>query len=32
VSLVPHSLTIIPLFVFKKSFGSYHIHITRGLN
>jgi hypothetical protein len=31
-SLVPHNLTILPLFVFKNSFGSYDIHISRGLN
>jgi hypothetical protein len=28
----PHNLTILPLFVFKNPFGSYDIHITRGLN
>jgi hypothetical protein len=31
-SLVPHNLTIPPLFVFENPFGSYHIHITRRLN
>jgi hypothetical protein len=29
MSLVPHNLTILPLFVFKNPFGSYHIYITR---
>jgi hypothetical protein len=32
MSLVPHNLIILPLFVFENSFGSYDIHITRGLN
>jgi hypothetical protein len=32
VSLVPHNLTILTLFVFKNPFGSYDIHISRGLN
>jgi hypothetical protein len=31
-SLVPHDITILSLFVFKNSFGSYDIHISRGLN
>jgi hypothetical protein len=31
-SLVPHDLTILPLFVFKNPFGSYDINISRGLN
>jgi hypothetical protein len=31
-SLVPHNLTILPMFVFKDSFGSYDIHISRGMN
>jgi hypothetical protein len=32
VSLVSHNFTILPLFIFENSFGSYHIHITRRLN
>jgi hypothetical protein len=31
-SLVPHNLTILPLFVFENPFGSYDIHISRWLN
>jgi hypothetical protein len=31
-SLVPHNLTILPLFVFKNQFSSYDINISRGLN
>jgi hypothetical protein len=31
-SLVPHNLTILPLLIFGNPFGSYDIHITRGLN
>jgi hypothetical protein len=31
-SLVSHNLTIFPLFVLKNSFGSYDIHISRGIN
>jgi hypothetical protein len=30
--LVSHDLTILPLYVFKNSFGTYDIHISRGLN
>jgi hypothetical protein len=32
VSLVPHNLTILPLFVLKNSFGSYDIHISQWIN
>jgi hypothetical protein len=32
MTLVPHNLTILPLFVFENPFGSYDIDITRGLN
>jgi hypothetical protein len=32
VSLVPHNLIILPLFVFKNPFGSYDIHIFQGIN
>jgi hypothetical protein len=32
VSLIPHNLTILPLFVFENTFDFYHIHIMRGLN
>jgi hypothetical protein len=32
VSLVPHNLTIHPLFVFENPFSFYLIHILRGLN
>jgi hypothetical protein len=31
-SLVPHNLTILPLFVFKDPFGSYDIHISLEIN
>jgi hypothetical protein len=30
--LVPHNLTILPLFVLENPFGSYDTHISRGLN
>jgi hypothetical protein len=30
--IVPHNLTILPLFVLKNPFGSYDIHISRGIN
>jgi hypothetical protein len=31
-SLISHNPTILPLFFFENSFGSYHIHITRRFN
>jgi hypothetical protein len=30
--LVPHNLTILPLFAFKNSFDPYDVHISQGLN
>jgi hypothetical protein len=32
VSLIPHNLTILPLFVFENPFSSYDVHLTRGFN